>query len=93
MLADDPQLNLSMNRTHVEQVKKMKLIGIMLNAALSWSEHIQNIVIKMGKGIAVTRKCSVYVTSSTLNQVVQSLVLSHLTYCPVIWSSAAKKYT
>ena len=24
MLADDPQLNLSMNRTHVEQVKKKK---------------------------------------------------------------------
>ena len=63
----------------------------MLDAALSWSEHIDNIVI-MGRGIAVTRTCSEYVTSSTLNQVIQSLVLSHLEYCPVIWSSAAKKY-
>jgi hypothetical protein len=32
MLADDPLLN----RRHVEQVKKTKLQGIMLDAALSW---------------------------------------------------------
>lgn len=50
-----------------------------------------NIVIKMGKGIAVTRKCTEYLTSSTLFRVIQSLVLSHLEYCPVIWLSAAKK--
>ena len=50
MLVDDPQLNLSMNRIHVEQVIKTKLIGLMLGAALSWSEHIDNIVIKMCKG-------------------------------------------
>uniref|UniRef100_A0A4W5P3U4 Reverse transcriptase domain-containing protein n=1 Tax=Hucho hucho TaxID=62062 RepID=A0A4W5P3U4_9TELE len=91
MLADDPLLNLAINRIHVEQVKKTKLLGVILDTALSWSEHIDNIVIKMGKGIAVTRKCSEYVTSSTLNQVIQSLVFSHLEYCPAIWSSAAKK--
>ena len=70
MLADDPQFNLSMNRTLVEQVKKTKLLGNILDAALSRSEHIDNIVIKMDKGIAVTRKCSEYVTSCSLNQVI-----------------------
>ena len=28
---------------------------------------------------------------TTLDKVLQALVLSHLFYCPVIWSSAAKK--
>jgi hypothetical protein len=59
-------------------VKKTKLQGIMLDAALSWSEHIDNIAIKIGKVIAVPRKCSEYVTSSILNHVIQSLVLSHI---------------
>ncbi len=36
-------------------------------------------------------QCSGYVTADTLNQVVQALVLSHLNYCSVIWSSVAKK--
>lgn len=36
---------------------------------LSWSEHIDNIVLKIGKGIAW--KCLSYVTISGLSQVVQ----------------------
>lgn len=46
----------------------------------------------MGKGIAMSRKCSGYVPPSVMNDVVQSLVLSHPEYCPVIWSSAAQKH-
>ena len=39
----------------------------------------------------MTRKCAKYVTPRLLNQVIQSLVLSQLDYCPSIWSKAAKK--
>lgn len=90
MLVSNPELSLSLDGKPVEQVKKIKILGIVLDARLTWTEHIDNIVTKMGKSIAVTRKCSGYVTSSTLNQVIQALVLSHLEYCPVIWSSTAK---
>ena len=36
--------------------------------------------------------CPHYVTPSVRNQVIQALVLSHLGYCMVVWSSAAKKH-
>lgn len=75
----------------MEPGHKTKLLGVTLDAALSWFEHIVNLVIEIGRGTAITRKCSEYVTSSTLNQGILALVLSHLEYCPVIWSSAAKK--
>ena len=45
----------------------------------------------MGKGIAMARKYVKYTSASILNQVVQSLVLSHLEYCFMIWSSASQK--
>ena len=90
-LANDPQLNLSLGDKPVEQVKTAKLLGITLDPRLSWSEHIDNIVTKMARGTAMTRKCAKYVTPNILNQVIQSLVLSQLDYCPSIWSSAAKK--
>ncbi len=64
----------------------------MLDNTLSWSKHIDNIVSTMGKGIAVARKCSVFIPSSLLKDVVQSLVLSHLEYCPMVWSSASDKH-
>lgn len=90
-LACDPQLKLTMSVVPVEEVKITKLLGVTLDGLLTLSEHIENIISKMGKGICMIWKCFSYLTSSTLNQVIQSLVLSHLQYCPVIWSSAKKK--
>ena len=88
MLADDPQLHLSMSGTPIEQVKKTKLLGVLLDSQLSWSGHIDCIITKMGRGLAMVRKCSTYLTPSVMGQVIQSLVFCHLYYCPVIWSAA-----
>ena len=38
----------------------------------------------------MTRKCSAFITPSIMKSVIHALVLSHLEYCPVIWSSATK---
>lgn len=88
---NDPQLHLSLDGKQTEQVGKTKLLGIVLDIKLTWSEHIDYITNKMGKSIALTRKCSKYVVPDTLSQVFQALVSSHLDYCPVIWSTAATK--
>ena len=37
------------------------------------------------------RRCASLLTPSSVVQVVQALVLSHLDYCPVLWSNADKK--
>lgn len=90
MLIGDPQLHLSMSGMPIEQVKKTKLLGVLLDSQLSWSDHIDGITTKMGRGIAMVRKCFTYLSSSVMDQVIQSLVFCHLQYCPVIWSAATK---
>ena len=90
--ANATALNLSIDGMLVEQVTKTTLLGVKLDSLLSWSDQIDHIVSMMGKGIAMSRKCSGYVPSFVMNVVVRSLVLSHLEYCPVIWSSAAQKH-
>ena len=90
-LNNDASLNLSIEGLPLKQVNQTKLLGITLDSQLSWSVQIDSIVAKMGKGIAMARKCVAYTSPPILNQVVQSLILSHLDYCPVIWSSASKK--
>ena len=47
---------------------------------------------KMGKGIARARKCIAYVPFNIVADDVRSVVLSHLEFCPVVWSSAARKH-
>ena len=75
-----------------EMGQGLKLLGVRLDHLLSWSDQIDHIVSKMGRGIAMSRKCSVYCPTATLKNVVQSLVLSHLYYCPVVWTSAAQTH-
>ncbi len=76
----------------VEQVTTVKLLGVKLDNILSWSKHIDYIVSTMGKGITVARKCSAFIPSLVLKDVVRSLVSLHLEYCPMVWSSASEKH-
>lgn len=54
---------LSIDGLSVEQVNQTKLLGVKLDNVLSWSDQI---VSKMGKGIAMSRKCCAYVPSSAM---------------------------
>ena len=57
-----PQLNLVMNEVAVEQVEDNKLLGITLDCKLSWSKHIDSMVVKMGRALSVIKRCSAFVT-------------------------------
>ena len=37
------------------------------------------------------RRCAEFLTPTSAVQIIQALVISHLDYCPVVWSNAAKK--
>ena len=88
-LSARPQLNLVMNGVVVEQVEKTKLLGITLDYKLS--KHIDSMVVKMGRGLSITRRYSAFLTPHSKKKVLQALVLSNLDYCLVMWSSAARK--
>ena len=90
MLARDTRLSLTMAGTPIQQVNKIKLLGVTIDERLTWSDHIDTIVVKMGQGIGVVRRCSPYITPLIRKEVTHALVLSHLEYCMVVWSSAAK---
>ncbi|XDV11531.1 hypothetical protein PO909_000447 [Leuciscus waleckii] len=90
MLGNPCNLNLIIDTSVEEQVSQTKLLGVKLDSQLSWADQIDHIVSKVAKGIALSRRCSVYCPPLVMKTVVQSLVLSHLGYCPVIWSSATQ---
>lgn len=90
MLKSSPKLKIMVGGTEVEQVDEAKLLGITLDSHLSWSTHINNITKKMGRGLALIRRCAEFLTPESVIHVIQALVLSHLDYCPVIWGSAVR---
>ena len=87
-LSGGPKLNLKMSNMLVQQVETTKLLGVTVNSTLSWSGHIDSIVMKMGRAIGAVRKCCSIVSHTILRQIVQCLVLCHLDYCSNVWASA-----
>jgi hypothetical protein len=81
-LSTRPQLNLVMNGVAVEHVET-KLLDITLECKLSLSKHIDSMVVKTGRGLAVINICSAFLTPHSS--------FSYLDYCPVVWSNAARK--
>ena len=55
-LISRPQLNLVMNDVVVEQVEETKLLDVILDCKLSWSKHIDSMVVKMGRGLSVIKR-------------------------------------
>jgi hypothetical protein len=42
------QLNIVINPLEIEQVEMTKLLGVTLDGKLSWSKHIDAVLVKMG---------------------------------------------
>jgi hypothetical protein len=83
-------MNLVMNGVAVAQVEETKLLHI-IDCKWSRSKPIDSRVLKIERGLSVIKRCSAYLTSHSTKQVLQAIVLSYLDYCPVVWSSAARK--
>ena len=52
-LKSAPILNLSIGNKHIEQKTEVKLFGLIIDDKMSWNSYINQIVIKMGRGMAV----------------------------------------
>lgn len=87
----EPNLKLLAYGTDIEQVREVKLLGVIIDERLSFSSHINKIVSKMGRTISMVRRGAHLLSASAVQLVLQTLVLSCLDYCPVIWSSATKQ--
>ena len=61
-LSSRPQLNLVMNGVAVEQVERTKLLGVTLDCKLSWSKHIDSMVVKMERGLSIIKRWSDFLT-------------------------------
>ncbi len=75
----------------IEQVGEAKLLGVAIDETLSWATQINNIITKMSRSISIIRRSAFFLANTARKQVIQSLVMSHLDYCPEIWSTASKQ--
>ena len=75
------------NSKPIERVDKYKCLGTTLDETLSWDQHINEIFLKVSRGLGALKRVRPYVPQSTLVTIYNTIVLPHFDYCSTVWGS------
>lgn len=67
-----------------------KLLGVLFDENLTFSDHISMICNKLRRAIFIMNRVKNYLPTSSLKNIYQALFQSHLNYCPSIYGCAQK---
>jgi hypothetical protein len=86
------QLKLEMDGIIIERTETFNFLGLVLNETLTWSDHIHKIGGKIGSAIGILYKVKHCLPKKALITIYNSLILSHLNYCNLLWGHEGNKF-
>ena len=84
--------DLCINNQIIDRVEHTMFLGVILDAHLTWSYHIQHVKIKIAKNIGILCRARKVLKRTTLITLYYAFIYPYLTYCVEVWGSAAKVY-
>ena len=85
-------VTIKMANRPIDQKRVAKYLGVLIDDNLSWKYHIDNINLKIRKGIGMLNKVKSMVLASTLKTLYYSFISPYLDYNIINWSSAPNSY-
>jgi len=85
-----PDISITINGEKISRVFQTKFLGIIIQADLKWTTHINILVNKISKTIGIINKIKYVLTTAHLKLLYLSLVEPYLNYCCVVWASPVK---
>lgn len=77
-------MHVVMNGIPLERVNSTKILGLHMDANLSWGDHVGHISNQISKGIGILSKLKHILPQKIMRSIYLSLVLPHLSYCSSI---------
>ena len=84
--------NILINNQIVSRVESTKFLGVIIDSALTWKDHINYIKTKIAKGIGIICKGRKHFNTSTLLTLYYSFIYPYLTYCVEVWGNTSNCY-
>ena len=84
--------DIKINGQMVARVACTKLLGVLIDEKLSWTDHTKSIKMKITKGTGILKKGKKYINLSTLVTLYHSFIYPYLTYCSEVWGGAGDVY-
>ena len=78
---------ITLNSTHINRVKEVVFLGVVLDEHVTWKPHISRIANKVSKAVGLLCKSRFYIAKFSLRTLYYSLVYPYLYYCTIAWGS------
>ncbi len=85
--------DLFLNGEVLTRVHTVKFLGVQIDDKLSWKNHTDMIGKKLSSAIFIIRRIRYKINQKTAQNLYNTLILPHITYCNVVWGNAYKSYT
>lgn len=83
-------LDVKMNGELIDQVEQEKYLGVILDSQLNFKSHIKNISRKMKVSINCFRMIRNSLTFECAHVFLNTMIMSHLSYCTTVWSQTSQ---
>ena len=82
---DDPNQKMILNNNEIVSSNEEKLLGILLDSKLNFDSHITSLCKKAGQKLSALARINHYLTQDQKLLLLNSVVKSQFSYCPLIW--------
>ena len=82
---DDPNQKIILNNNEIASSNEEKLLGILLDSKLNFDSHITSLCKKAGQKLSALARINHYLTQDQKLLLLNSVVKSQFSYCPLIW--------
>ena len=84
------KINLKIGEEQIEQVRKTKYLGLILDDKLNWKDHLSHLANKLSRSLGIMFKLRHFVKKETLILTLHSIFITHARYGILCWGRADK---
>ena len=86
-----PVLQLRINNANIDEVQNFNFLSLQVSSDITWNLHINEISKKISRIIGILKKLQLIVPTNVLLTIYNTLILSHINYCLLVWGSKSGK--
>ena len=81
----DDEVTVNISGSLIKESDEEKLLGVTLDKTLNFKNHLSNLCKKASQKLHALARVSRYMDKPQLEPTMTSFVMSHFSYCPLVW--------
>ena len=86
---EENTIRLYINDVEIKKVQFTKFLGVTIDDNMSWKQHVNNISVKISQTIGVLNRVKSDLPLHIRVQLYNTMILTHLSYCNIVWGDCA----